>query len=42
MPVEKEEQIKEKLEELQKLNKFMVDRELKMVELKEEIKRLKK
>jgi PAS domain S-box-containing protein len=33
--------LNEKLEELEKLNKFMVDRELKMVELKKEIETLK-
>ena len=34
-------ELQEKLEELEKLNKFMIGRELKMVELKEEIKNLK-
>ena len=31
-----------KLTEIQRLNKFMVDRELKMIELKEELKKFKK
>jgi len=34
--------IKEKIEELEEINKLMVDRELKMIELKEEIESLKK
>ena len=34
--------IKEKIKELEKMNDFMVNRELKMVELKEEINKLKK
>lgn len=37
-----EKQLQEKISELEKINKLMVDRELKMVELKDEIKRLKK
>lgn len=36
-----EERLKEKLEETEKLNNVMIGRELRMVELKEEIKRLK-
>lgn len=32
--------LKEKIDELEKINKFMVDRELKMIELKEKIKKL--
>ena len=34
--------IKEKIQELEKINEFMINRELKMVELKEEIDKLKK
>ena len=34
-------QLKEKATDLEKLNRLMVDRELKMIELKEEIVRLK-
>jgi len=34
-------QINERVEELERLNKIMVDRELKMIELKNEIKQLK-
>ncbi|MBP9864057.1 hypothetical protein KBC54_01230 [Patescibacteria group bacterium] len=36
-----EEQLKQKIEELEKINHLMVGRELKMFELKEEIKKLK-
>ena len=36
-----EEKLQEKIRELETINELMVDRELKMVELKEEIKRLK-
>ncbi|MCX6737055.1 MAG: PAS domain S-box protein [Candidatus Parcubacteria bacterium] len=36
-----EEKVKEKVDELEKMNKFMVNRELKMVELKKEIELLK-
>jgi|WetSurMetagenome_2_1015567.scaffolds.fasta_scaffold00353_14 PAS domain-containing protein len=35
-----EQQLKEKMEELEKLNKFMVAREIKMVELKKQIEKL--
>lgn len=36
-----EEKLKEKMEELEKINKIMIGRELKMVELKEKIKKIK-
>ena len=36
-----EENLKEKMEELEKLNKLMVGRELKMIELKNELNKLK-
>jgi PAS domain S-box-containing protein len=39
---EKTEELREKINELEKMNKIMVGRELKMIELKEEIERLKK
>ena len=37
-----EEEIIKKNKELEKINKFMIDREFKMMELKKEIERLKK
>ena len=37
----KEEELQEKMEELEKFNRLAVGRELKMIELKEEIKKLK-
>jgi PAS domain S-box-containing protein len=39
--IEDEKQLEEKIQELEKLNKIMVGRELRMVELKKEIKKLK-
>jgi hypothetical protein len=39
--VQSEQALKEKMDELERMNKLMVGRELKMVELKEELKKLK-
>jgi hypothetical protein len=38
---EHERKLKEKMEEMEKMNKLMTDRELKMIELKEKIRELK-